>query len=272
MKAPLFLFFTILSICIFSACGKSKCYYYDDDSSCRNLKGNVRKVVDTVYQVQGQLLYPCRTTEDTIDSLHRLIQSDSYSYNVTFDEDSNIINTAISSRYEIKNRYDRDGRKVESHTCFYMFDEDSVKTMCSSKRLLKHKDNVEEWVEEHDVPQPQKVYFADTRINYWYEKQRLTIEYLSDDPEEVMSFIHIYDEHKNMIESRTISGKERKESRTTYKYNQDHLLIEAIDSETGIRTFRYDEFDNEGNWLKLTEFDGDGEITYITHRRIEYRR
>lgn len=271
MKTPLFLFFTFLSICIFSACGKGKCYYYDDDSSCSNLKGNVMKVVDTVYQTQGETLYASHTTEYTIDSLNRLVQSVNCRYNVTFDEDGNIINTAVSSRYELKNRYNRDGRKVESHTCFSIFDGDSVKTMCSIRRLIKHEGNEELWEQVYDVPLPEKEYFADTRINYKYEKQCLTIDYLNDDPDEVMSTIYIYDEHKNLIESRTVSGKEKKESRTTYTYNQDNLAIEAVDTETGIRTFQYDEFDNEGNWLKQTEFDEDGAITYITHRRIEYR-
>lgn len=270
MKAPLLLFVTLFFICLFSGCEKGKCYYYDLNS-CNELKGNVKKVTDTTYQVtDGEITHLLSVKELHIDSLHRLIeQIDSY-YDTEVNEEGEVVNVSITSRFVSKYRYDRDGRKVETHNCHYTYISDSERIMSSSMRLVNLKNNIETWEHIYNVPENEKEYFPNVIQYCRYKKNSLELDYEEENLQGVESVVYIFDDRKNMIEASCVI--DRMESKVIYKYNEDNLLTESVDCQSGITTYyQYDEFDNEENWMKMTELDEQKEIQCVIRRRIEYR-
>lgn len=277
MKMPLILFVSLFLICMFSGCEKSSGYYHVE-LPCGKVNGDVKKVTDTVYfAIDGEMMYPMRTSEYQFDSLHRLVE-EHYCFYYRDEKGEADADVSVEHRRVVKNRYDRNGRKVESRSCYYSYNESGVDSMPMTMLLISSDGNNEVWEQTYNVAESEKEYFAPIKINYCYEKDRLTIDYLEDNSNGSMQMVRIFDDEDNLIESSGKDGDNLIES-TTYKYNEQGLLIECVSlpyeithSSAGEKTYyQYDEFDNEGNWLKLIELDENKNARFITRRKIEYR-
>lgn len=269
MKTPLILFITLFFVCMFSGCGKGSCYYHDE-LPCGRVNGNVVKVTDSVYTVLNDE-HPCllRTSEYSFDSLQRLVEEQTLFYFTERGRDGAGSDTSILHRSMVKNRYDRNGRKVESHNSYCTYNDNQTQTTSYSMKLIDLKGNREVWEQAYDMVNGKKLSLAPTMITHLHKKDRLIVDCVNVDQTK-SRLVRIFDHEDNLIESCAYSDNTLVYS-TIYTYNEDNLLIESQTTSGQTTRYLYDGFDNEGNWLKLTEFDEDKETRYITRRRVEYK-
>lgn len=270
MKTPLFLLVTVYIICSLSGCREKTCYYYNEQL-CGEVKGEVKKVTDTLYSaVDDGLMYPQQIREYHFDSLRRLTEYHCSYFCTERDESGEVTGTSVAHKLATKYRYDIDGRRVESRTNAFIYHTDSVYTVNTFMRLAILEGNNEMW--EIDITEG-----GHTRKERLY-RQYSEGQYLEDYErgEERVRTLYLFDEKKRLIETRSVNDKSEYPW-TTYKYDNDNQLVEMKDmpipSSNEVYTTYYqpDEFDNKGNWLKRTELNGNKEIRYVVRRRIEYR-
>lgn len=269
MKSPLILFTTLFLICLLSACGQGSVYYHNDPP-CGKVKGLVAKVTDTVYLANSEMPCPVRVSEYKFDSLQRLVEEHYCFYHTEGDSDRADIDPSIEYRSVVKSRYDRSGRKVECRERFYTYTQEHVDILASLMRIVKLKGNREIWEQTYDVPKHEKELFPDRKIIYLHEKNRLTIGY-GDDDNYTPSYVSLFDDRGNLIESSATLPEDEAAQSNSFIYNEDNLLVETRTPLGTVSYYQYDEFDNEGNWLKLIELDAEGIVRYVTRRRIEYK-
>lgn len=270
MRTLLVLLFTLYVVCMLSGC-RTEGSYYHTEHPYGKVKGHVTKITDTIYStLEGEIRYPLRISEYLFDSLQRLVEEHHSYYYTERNRDGVTHDTSIESSRVVKNRYDRNGRKVEITDSVCVFAEDQVETTTTFMRLTNLKGNREAWELTSYVYGMDKEPSPAMKINYLHEKNRLTLAYTNDDNEEEC-LVSTFDNKGNMIEFR-IQGKESAEDsiKYTYKYNADDLIIEKATQSGETIIYRYDEFDNDGNWLKLTELYEDKTIRNITRRKIAY--
>lgn len=270
MKAPLFLFISLFLICVFSGCRKSS-YSYNSELPCGKINGDVKKVVDTTYTVvNGEIAHPLRTSEYCFDSCHRLTEEQYCVYYTANDDEG--VNVSICYRELIKNRYDLDGRKVESHKKCSVYENDSVSNTAVSMLLAKWEGDSEIW-DVSSTDESGEV--LNQQIHRQYEKNKILTKFADDVSQAEMNTTQFFDESGNLVET-CVSDGNGMEIHTVYKYNKENQLVEIIKCQANSdqihkTVYQMDEYDNEGNWMKRTELNENNEIKTITRRRIEYR-
>lgn len=269
MKTPLFIFVTLLLVCLLSGCRKSR-YFYNSDLPCGKVSGDIKKVVDTTYIVtNGEITHPLGISEYSFDSCHRLIEEQHCLYSITSTDEE--VSLSIRYREVIKNRYDWNGRRVESHKKSYTCGKDSTQ-VTESMYLAKTDGDNEVW---NVSSTNEKGEVLNTQMLRQYEKNRILTDYTGDIFPKKPRTIQQFDESGNLVECRFSDGTDMGD-RTIYVYNEANQLIELFRSQDNPRelykiVYQMDEYDNEGNWLKRTELDENNEIKSVTRRRIEYR-
>lgn len=266
MKTPLFLFITLFLICMFSGCKRSSNYYHSE-LPCGKVNGEVKKVTDTVYTVSnGDVMYPLKTVAYCFDSCYRLVEEQYCSYST--EETGEDTSVSVCNRVWIKNRYDLDGRKVESHTNSYRYEGDRVLTASVSMHLTKLDGDCETWeicsTDENDRVEH-------TQLHRQYRKDSVLTKYSCEATREEQQCTRVFDGSGNVVAYNSSDG-----SNATYIYNAENQLVESLSytahADKACKThFQMDEFDNAGNWLKRVELDEHNEINYITRRKIEYK-
>lgn len=224
MKAPLFFWFVICLICIFSSCGKGKCYYHSE-IPCGKVYGSVKKVTDTVYNVvNGEMTYPFQTSEFHFDTLNRLVEMHNCIYRVEKDEVGEEVGVSIISRQISKFRYDRNGRKVENNIMNCSYENDTVYSDSTLQRLVVQNGNSEKWEMVLIDQEGERT----TIEAFWkYEKDQIIMDVIDADTQKEQHFIRVFDEQENLVEIRCVDENGDSFWRVC-KYNEENQLVEVI--------------------------------------------
>ena len=274
MRTPLFLFFIVFTVCVFSGCKNAKCHYHNEQA-CGQLKGNVKKVTDTVYAyVNADSLPLLQIVEYHFDSLNRMTEESVRFYNPGISDTSDETSTSLSRTQISKHRYDRNGRKVETHVKSCTYIEDSIFTTQMFMRLQQLEDNHEVW--EMSLSDSQKGDSVTYALDKYYTNDTISVSTVDRETEKISKTVLVFDEGKKMIEKRE-TDEEGNLTWVLYEYDKNDQLsgirqkpLPELD-DIFVTTYRHDEFDNEGNWLKRYEYDEKHGLINIIHRRIEYR-
>lgn len=264
MKSPLLFLTIIFAICICSSCrNTSKCYH--DEKPCGELKGAVKVVTDTIYQYVGnEAILPAQVAEYQFDSLNRLVEEQLCLYNTVLNEEDNGHSITLSHTRTIKNRYDREGRKVEIHAKECAYEEGKAKTVYTTMRLAQLDGNHEQWdmTQRENGTEDSIVY----KVDKYYTKDSISIVQTNLHTNTSTEQVLMFDGCHNLIE-KLLTNEEGYIQQLVYEYGDNRQLKGTEDT-----TYRYDEFDNEGNWLKRYEYDNEKRMLTVLHRRIEYHR
>lgn len=270
MKTPLILLVTVYILCAFSGCREKTCYYYSEQL-CSGVLGDAKRVVDTLYAAtDGEFMYPQQIREYHFDSLQRLTEYHCSYFCTERDASGEITDISVAHKLAATYRYDIDGRRIESHISSFNYLVDSVYTVRTSMKLATLEGNTEMW--DVDITEA-----GNTRREQLYRRYSEG-QYLERHEKggESVRTLYLFDEKKRLTEIRGVDD-ENEYLRAAYTYDTNNRLIEMKDipnpnSNEGCTVYyQFDEFDNEGNWLKRIERDENKEIRCIVRRRIAYR-
>lgn len=264
MKSPLLFLTLVFAVCICSGCrNTSRCYHYEKPFG--DLKGNAKMITDTVYGCLGnETVLPVQVVEYQFDSLNRLTQEQMYLYSTSVNEEREECSTTLCHARTIKNRYDRDGRKVEIHTKQCAYQEESTNTTYTAMRLIQLEGNHEKWeMTQLEGGAEDSIAY---QVDKYYSKDSISIVKTNLHTNVKTEQLLVFDEYHNLIE-KLLTNEDGSVQQMLYDYEESKQLRGTEDS-----TYRYDEFDNEGNWLKRYEYDDEKRMLTMLHRRIEYRR
>jgi hypothetical protein len=165
---------------------------------------------------------------------------------------------------QIMYRYNSKGNKIaEIH--YYP---DSLNELATFKYNLSGKKVEKRWRDTNNE--------IDHLATFRYDKKGNNIEkrWSETDGSLMKKEIYLYDENGNKTAEEIISIEDTTSERRTFSFDNRHNLIEEIryssdDSIPRRYSYKYLEFDKEGNWLKRMQYQKSIPLT-ITLRKIEY--
>lgn len=274
-------FLVLTCVLLLSSCGEKT--YYHDDTTLNNLKGSVSRIYDSSYFATVDLdtgtdsIVNFGTVEYIMDENNHLVEENYTQYVIRKAIDGSRTDTLSYVHRFNHYTYNPKGRKSDTREISRTVGEDYMLDDTISTRLVNRDGNVEIWVLETSsnyMDGKTKLY---TTVTYAEDSRQMTFNAADNQIENQAYTVHRFGKDGRLTEYIIANEYGDVVLNDTYEYNADGYVEKKISKSTDftnedfITRYEPGDWDDKGNWRTQKEYDGEGNLRQITHRRIEYR-